>query len=367
MNIYLIYRDCFGGIKQYNCDLERALLKVDLNVVSVKYTISQKRLFPRIKKTNNHVEIEINQENIFFLKYYKKLDFEKADILLFSETLELSLMKSLGFNGYCVYVVHGNSPHYSRTLLELVTQISGIVLVNKKQLALIPKELDSIPLICSPHINESPTFRMNNNKSIELIFVGRISYAKGIDLFIELCKQIPGEKLIIASGEDVDARYLSNISEIENLTILYNQSNQVVLEAMSKSKFLIHPSRSEGFGIVIIEAIKNGAIPIVLEGSQGPEEILSEFNSLIIRESDYISKTIDIYKSIFEGEKAYILSRELQEIILKKYNSEYLIQNFKTFISKINSDTVKINSNPIKVNIRDLIRSILKVLWRKLV
>ncbi len=367
MKIFLINRDCIGGVKQYNLELTKALKEINYDVVTVNYQLNDRKLLPEIKYTNSDIDCIINEENLFLISKSKCIDFHEDDTLIFSEEIEYNLMYLLGFKGRLIYTLHGNTPHYYRTLNEMSRVLSGIITVNQKQIENIPNEILHIPLICSPQINSIKQLEESCTKSYELIFVGRINYAKGIDLFLELCSQIQGEKLIIASDQEIEEEYWTLINNAPNLKIIFNLENHQVLKEISKSKFLIHPSRSEGFGIVLIEGIKNYSIPIVLEGSGGPEEILDEFNYLILKESEFIPKAIDIYNK-FTISNSSLLIKALQESINKKYSNHYLTKNFDLFIQNIINSEIKIFISNYKRKKYFLnFKNLLKILWRKLV
>ena len=51
---------------------------------------------------------------------------------------------------------------------------------------------------------------------------------------------------------------------------------------------LVLPSRTEGFGIAILEALTNGVVPIVLDIPIGiPDQIISGYNGFIVKENNW--------------------------------------------------------------------------------
>lgn len=94
-------------------------------------------------------------------------------------------------------------------------------------------------------------------------------------------------------------------------------SNDEVLELMNKSYILLLPSVAEGFGIVYIEAMKAGTIPIATKGEGIDGFIRNGENGFLIEPNiDEIEQLItEIYLEKYNIEEirknAYTTSKEL--------------------------------------------------------
>lgn len=101
---------------------------------------------------------------------------------------------------------------------------------------------------------------ITKDKVIDIIGVGNLTELKNFNYFIQLCSEINHDNfraVIIGIGSDE----VNLKAEIEKLGLngridLLGQKSYVeTLELISKSKVLVHPSKYEGFGMTIIEAL----------------------------------------------------------------------------------------------------------------
>jgi glycosyltransferase involved in cell wall biosynthesis len=86
-----------------------------------------------------------------------------------------------------------------------------------------------------------------------ILFVGWLKPHKGVDALIEAYQKLNTEtKLVLIGLEDPAYHYRST----ESVLIIKNVPHNVVMQAMSKCRFAVFPSRfPEPFGIVAIEAM----------------------------------------------------------------------------------------------------------------
>ena len=122
----------------------------------------------------------------------------------------------------------------------------------------------------------------------DMIFVGQWSYRKGADLMIELCRRNPKLSLIhLGAVGDVP---LSNLKNIVHVSAV---DEKKIIDYYKKSKILILPSREDGFGMVLTQAIACG-LPVVCSSETGSKEIktLLEDDKFITVMEDYNSQEL---------------------------------------------------------------------------
>lgn len=99
------------------------------------------------------------------------------------------------------------------------------------------------------------------------LFVGRISYEKNIEAFLRL--DIPGTKVVCGVGP-LEARLKAMYPQVRWLGIL---SREALAEVYAAADVFVLPSRSETFGLVMLEAMACGT-PVAAFPVEGPMEVL---------------------------------------------------------------------------------------------
>jgi len=99
------------------------------------------------------------------------------------------------------------------------------------------------------------------------LFVGRISYEKNIDAFLKL--DIPGTKLVCGVGP-LEASLKERYPQVRWLGVLPRDELSRVYAA---ADVFVFPSKSETFGLVMLEAMASG-VPVAAYPVDGPLEVL---------------------------------------------------------------------------------------------
>ncbi len=109
-----------------------------------------------------------------------------------------------------------------------------------------------------------------------VLYLGNISYEKGIDTFCEVAKRLPKLKFI-AAGDGKALQYVQKkYSGFPNLSFTGYVDGQRKEELLSQCRFLYFPTRCfETFGMVIIEAFSYGK-PVLTTGSGASRRISKE-------------------------------------------------------------------------------------------
>ena len=99
-------------------------------------------------------------------------------------------------------------------------------------------------------------------------FLGRVTAEKNIEAFLE-CK-LPGTKLVIGAGSSLK----SLKRRFKNNTVFTGcKGGQELINLLSISDVLVFPSRTDTFGLVILEALACG-VPVAAYNVQGPKDII---------------------------------------------------------------------------------------------
>jgi glycosyltransferase involved in cell wall biosynthesis len=101
-----------------------------------------------------------------------------------------------------------------------------------------------------------------------LLYVGRVSHEKNIEEFLKL--QTPGTKLVVGDGParaELQARYPAAV-------FLGYRTGADLGELYAAADLFVFPSRTDTFGIVLIEALASG-VPVAAYPATGPIDIIT--------------------------------------------------------------------------------------------
>lgn len=140
-------------------------------------------------------------------------------------------------------------------------------------------------------------------------FCGKISKTKGIDILLKANKLLPKEKNIhfLLLGAGTFDKVLNNGEEkecsFERVHLLGHRSHEIVAEVHNISKLSVLPSRSEGFGISILESMACGT-PVISTDVGGASEFVV---GKVIGSNDPISLATSIIQLLELSDKEYAI------------------------------------------------------------
>jgi len=181
------------------------------------------------------------------------------------------------------------------------------------------------------------------------ICVGRLSHEKGQELLIRSCKLLNDmdyknkyELWLVGNGKDRNMleQYVERYM-LSNIKFIGYQDNPY--KYMKLADVLVLPSKTEGFGLVITEAMFLG-IPIIATNSAGPSEILDNGRYGILTDIDS--------KAIAEGMKTFLDDnsklnkyKNLSIERSKKYSEENILSKINAVLIGENSEKALYNEN----------------------
>jgi len=99
------------------------------------------------------------------------------------------------------------------------------------------------------------------------VYVGRLSVEKNLDAFLSL--SLPGSKLVVGDGpqmKELSARY-------QNVHFVGSKSGQDLAKHFAAADVFVFPSRTDTFGLVVLEALASG-LPVAAYPVTGPLDII---------------------------------------------------------------------------------------------
>jgi glycosyltransferase involved in cell wall biosynthesis len=153
------------------------------------------------------------------------------------------------------------------------------------------------------NIAENPEIRVEKENlivTVGLIDSGRTYYLKGIDTFIEIARLLPEYKFMAIGMSYVLPEDIAN-NLPKNLGFVERVDHNALESYYKKAKVYCQLSRTESFGVAIVEAMNFGCIPVVTNVG-GMPELVAGTGKIVKRDAGYISallvESITQYESV---------------------------------------------------------------------
>jgi glycosyltransferase involved in cell wall biosynthesis len=152
----------------------------------------------------------------------------------------------------------------------------------------------------------APRSALSKERVTKICAFGILRYVKGHDILIRAVKELitqgyPIEVNIYGSGEEQKTlQSLIDTLHLENSVYLRGETDRA-LEIMAQYDILVHPSRFESFGSVVVEAMSVG-LPVIAASVGGLTEIIEHnINGLLIPENTS-DNLVEAIKTLIDSE-----------------------------------------------------------------
>jgi len=231
--------------------------------------------------------------------YSSETFFQKIHNLLYSSSLYRFFLR----NSYKVHVLNKRDEIYLKTKFNL-------------------GKITYIPLgVAIPIIKSKSDIRRKKNE-LQIIFVGELSFRKGIDTLCEIIINSPKKFIFNIIGDGPMKKNIIGLTRTNKNYHYYGYvDNKELSKIYAKCDVIVFPSRAESFGLAMVEA-----------ASYGLRIVNSKEVSLNL--PSYIEHTINE-----RNPKKYLL--ELEKILVEKKNNkiqrdkirQYTIDNFSVTVA----------------------------------
>lgn len=203
----------------------------------------------------------------------------------------------------------------------------------------IPKsELEKIKVIPNAvNIPEQPISK-DFSKNFNVLFVGRNSYEKRPELFIEIAKRaeqqnLPFHFLMIGEFENFVDIAPNNLKIVGKLT-----DRQILNQYYENAHFIFLTSLFEGFPLVILEALAHGVIPVSTNVGEISLDInQSNLTGFIVEnhgsEEQIVTSFLN-YMKFFNTERHLLPHYSINgyNLVNKKFNKQQFIASYRTLL-----------------------------------
>jgi glycosyltransferase involved in cell wall biosynthesis len=168
--------------------------------------------------------------------------------------------------------------------LELADYIIVASQFTKNTLDFYPQKLNNIKVISYgfPSIREKEFYNNNVNKSLKLLFVGKLTQSKGLANILEAVNFFNNlvELTIVGNTIIKDCKPLND--GLKKHKWIPSLPHNEILELMSNNDILLFPSLFEGFGLVISESMSQGTPVITTNRTAGADFIKHGENGWLV-------------------------------------------------------------------------------------
>lgn len=197
-----------------------------------------------------------------------------------------------------------------------------------------------------PHgINERIFYRSEreDTKVIgNICFVGYIAENKGADLLPDIINRVSKEYpdarwTIVGYGplEQTLKRRCKENGTFHKCIFTGAIDHEKVAAILRDSDILLLPTRIEGFGLSIVEAMMSGAVPVVSRIQGITDDIVSDgVTGLLIEPDDTEGFVNAIVRLLGDPEKFVLMSKTARETAVSRYSSETMIDAYETLFAE---------------------------------
>lgn len=171
--------------------------------------------------------------------------------------------------------------------------------IDPVKLKILPRGLDT--KLFTPSRSEPDFWRQfgSDGAGVRLLFVGRVSKEKDLDILVQAFRKLRAEKLPVQLSIVGHGPYSDTLARIIPEACYTGYLNGTELaRAYASSDIFVFPSTTDTFGNVIIEAQAAG-LPVIVSDVGGPRELVTDgVNGLITRALDVPAFTAAIRRLV---------------------------------------------------------------------
>lgn len=158
-----------------------------------------------------------------------------------------------------------------------------------------------LPVIWPPTKSRKHQRNARGERRSGFLFFSRILDYKRPCMMLDIAERFPGIPVTIAGASAVNSRFVDSLKRdtssrnIKNLRFVENPSEENVADLLASHSFFVFPAAWEHFGIVTVEAIEAGLIPLVHD-TGGQKEIVPFPELRFSNRSDLIDRAEFVLK-----------------------------------------------------------------------
>ncbi len=265
------------------------------------------------------------------------------------ESMFLTNRLATKYNAKCIYFSQGyefvfeNGARYGE--VEMSFKMAQYVIAVSNYLTSTYKDLfhiDSIPIINGIDIDLARTKKNHRDRSITMVL--RNEQRKQDYLVIDLLKHIT-EKF-----DNIEVNLIINNKDMvlgvnNSKTVKVNKyygplTRPEIYEILKKTDIFVDTSISEGFGLMPLEAMAFGAVPVV-SNSFGVNDFITKENGYMIDDVNNPYHYIEKIKLLLEDDKLYFRMSESAYQTVSRFDFDDVIENYIDVFDRIHTNQIE--------------------------
>lgn len=177
---------------------------------------------------------------------------------------------------------------------------------------------------------DHPRLSKEKNKPFRLLFVGTNSVRKGFDLLPRIMEELGDGFELQYTKSETSAAIVS-----KNMKPIPYQSPSDLAHLYRSVDALIFPSRLEGFGLVIAEAMACG-LPVVVARSSALTELVEHHVTGFLCEQDNIDEFVQTIQYLEQNSEVCVeVGKRARDAAIKKFNLDDMVNKYTDLYNQI--------------------------------
>ena len=173
---------------------------------------------------------------------------------------------------------------HQEILTTAYTQTNRIIAVSKQLQSTIAQRFPNVQVV--PNFIDTNLFQLGHHDktdSFNIIYVGDLITRKQVHLLIEACSKLSLPYQLTIVGDGPLSTNLEDLAKSLGVhaRFLGRQSQTGIAELLVNQHLMVHPSQTETFGLVLVEAMSCG-VPVVAFDNGGARDIITIETGLIV-------------------------------------------------------------------------------------
>jgi len=176
-----------------------------------------------------------------------------------------------------------------------------------------------IPNFIDINIFTIPKTKPKLSDRFQLIAIGDLIKRKRIDKLLNACAQLDIDYHLSIIGDGPERASLERLAKSKNIRATFHgrQSQEEISKHLKKGHLLVHPSQSETFGIILIEAMATG-IPVISFDNGGATDIITPKIGELLNEESISTLTTAIEKMY--SEYVDYSPAEIRQVVMDRFS-----------------------------------------------